>query len=241
MNLQELLEELRENILRDASTVVSGPADSLFNDASLVRYINDAEVQFAKQTLCLRDESTPAVCHIQLVAGQAEYGLDPRVIALFGARVVDRHLHRTTYSSMVQRRGDVSFSSSVESWGRNHSGPELVYSDREDGRVGVYPAPSQSFIDATGGLLILRVARKPLNPLVATSLKAEPEVREEYHLDLLEWAAWRALRNNDADVEALAKASAHKKRFLDATAELKAQAKRLLMQEIQFGLSTNWS
>lgn len=242
MNLEELLEELRENVLHDVSdAVVSDAGDYLLSDKTLIRYINDAEVQFAKQTLCLRDESTPAVCHVQLVAGQTEYELDQRVLALFGARVGNRHLHRTTYSSMIQRRGDVSFSPSIETWGHNHSGPELFYSDRESANLGVYPAPSQSFIDATGGLLVLRVARKPLNPLVATNMKAEPEIKEEYHLDMLEWAAWRALRNSDHDVENLAKASAHKKRFLDATNELEMQAKRLLMQEIQFGLSTNWS
>lgn len=242
MNLEELLEELRENVLHDVSdAVVSDAGDYLLSDKTLIRYINDAEVQFAKQTLCLRDESTPEVCHVQLVAGQTEYELDQRVLALFGARVGNRQLHRTTYSSMVQRRGDVSFSPSIETWGHNHAGPELFYSDRESAHLGVYPAPSQSFIGATGGLLVLRVARKPLTPLVATNMKAEPEIKEEYHLDMLEWAAWRALRNSDHDVENLAKASAHKKRFLDATNELELQAKRLLMQEIQFGLSTNWS
>lgn len=242
MNLQELLEELRENILRDTSdAAVADAGDFLFDDKSLVRYINDAEVQFAKSTLCLRDETTPAVCHLQLVAGQTEYELDQRVLSLFGARVSNRHLKRTTYAAMTQFRSDVSFSPAVETWGHNHGGPSLFYSDRESAKVGVYPAPSAEFITSTGGLLVMRVARKPLNPLVVTDLKAEPEVKSEYHLDMLEWAAWRALRNHDHDVENMAKASAHKKRFTDATKELEVAAKRLLAQDIQFGVSTNWS
>jgi len=242
MTLQELLEELRENILRDTSDAATAdPGDYLLSDKSLVRYINDAEVQFAKTTLCLRDETTPAVCHVQLVAGQSEYDLDERVLSLFGARVGNRHLKRTTYAAMTNRRGDVSFASPIETWGHNHGGPAVVYTDREDGRVGIYPAPSAEFILSTGGLMVLRVARKPLAPLVASNLKAEPEVKSEYHLDMLEWAAWRALRNHDHDVENMAKASAHKKRFVDATRELEVAAKRLLAQDIQFGVNTNWS
>lgn len=242
MTLEELLEELRENILRDTSDAVANdPHDYLHSDKSLVRYINDAQTQFAKQTLCLRDETTPAVCHVQLVAGQSEYVLDPRVLSMFGARVNYRQLKRTTYAAMTQRGGDVSFAPFTNAGACNTGGPMMFYTDREDGKVGVYPIPNEQFIESTGGLLILRVARRALEDLVVTNLKAAPEIKAEYHLDMLEWAAWRALRNHDTDIENLAKASAHKKRFNDATAELMRQAKHLLAQDIQFGLNTNWS
>lgn len=242
MTLEELLEELRENILRDVSDAVGAdPGDQLLSDKTLVRYINDGVVQFCKVTLCLRDETTPEVCHLQLEEGRSEYELDPRVLSLFGARVGNRHLKRTTYAAMTNRHGGLSFSPPVETWGNGHGGPSVYYTDRESGKVGVYPAPSAQFIESTGGLLVVRVARKPLKPLVVTDLRAVPEIPEEYHLDAVEWAAWRALRNHDTDVENMAKASAHKKRFTDATRELETQAKRLLMQDIQFGVSTNWS
>lgn len=244
MNVEELLEELRENILRDVSdSVTNGAGDYLLSDKSLVRYINDAEVQFAKETLCLRDETTPEVCHVQLLAGVEAYSLDSRVISLFGARVRGCHLKRTTYAAMTSRRGDLSWGPPVDThgWSRQYGGPSVFYSDREDGKVGVYPAPSAEYIEKTGGLLVLRAARRPLEALVATDLKATPEVPTEYHLDMLEWAAWRALRNHDHDVENLAKASAHKRRFTEAVAELKREAKRLLAQDIQFDIRTNWS
>jgi len=239
MNLEELLEELRENILRDVSDEVGHSQDSyLLNDRSLVRYIEEGVVKFAVGTLCIRDETTPEVTRVRLVPGVESYELDPRVVAVFGARVGHANLRRTTYSGMTSAP-DVAPSTSIEDWGRRytHAAPCWFYTDRESGKLGVWPTPGDN---AAGTDLILRVARKPLRKLEATDLKAVPEIPDEYHMDVLEWAAWRALRNHDADLEALAKASQHRKRFLETVEELSRQAKRLLAQDVQFRVNANW-
>jgi hypothetical protein len=70
-------------------------------------------------------------------------------------------------------------------------------------------------------------------------MKAEPEIPRQWHLDLCEWAAWRALRNHDNDLENLQKASAHKKAFEDVVELLGREAKRLLMQNMQFRVGQN--
>ncbi len=57
-------------------------------------------------------------------------------------------------------------------------------------------------------------------------LDAHPEIPEDYHLDLPEWGAWRALRNWDIDGEDRAKAEAHQKRFNDAIMECKRDTLR---------------
>jgi hypothetical protein len=236
MNLEELLEELRENILRDTSDEVGHNPDSYLTDTrSLVRYIQDGVVKFAVNTLCIRDESTPAVTRVALATGVESYDLDPRVVAIFGARIGATHLRRTTYSGMLGT-SDRAHSRPIEDWGRRAT-PMWFYTDRESGRMGVYPAPDDSL---DGYELILRVARKPLEPLTAADLKAVPEIPEEYHLDVLEWAAWRALRNHDADLESMSKASAHKKRFNETVEELSRQAKRLLAQDVQFAPNSHW-
>ncbi|HLU83722.1 MAG TPA: hypothetical protein VKZ43_09990, partial [Trueperaceae bacterium] len=161
MNLEELLEELRENLLRDVSDEVgSGQDGYLHNDKTLVRYIQDGVVKFAVGTLCIRDETTPEVTRIPLVAGVDSYDLDPRVISLFGARVGDCHLRRTTYSGML-RTEDVTLQRSLVEWSVDErtSTPAWFYTDRESGRVGVYPRPGANL---DGHELIIRVARKPL-------------------------------------------------------------------------------
>ena len=56
MTLGELLDELRRNVLRDASTAANGRDvdDALWSDDTLLLYLRDAETRFAAQTLCLR-------------------------------------------------------------------------------------------------------------------------------------------------------------------------------------------
>jgi hypothetical protein len=43
------------------------------------------------------------------------------------------------------------------------------------------------------------VCRKPINELVLNNLEAVPEVPEDHHLDMLDWAAYLALRIVDQD------------------------------------------
>ncbi|MNM65409.1 hypothetical protein D3C81_768560 [compost metagenome] len=237
MNLQELLEELRDNLLRDMSDEVDARnAGQLWTDRALVRYINDGMVQFAVQTCLLRDETTPELTRIVLVEGQEQYAMDERVVAVYGARVENWHLSRTTYAGLFSNRGDVTLGF-VRQGPYSNGRPHRFYTDRETNKIGIYPPPSA---EHAGDTLILRVARKPLQPLVATNLKAVPEIPEEHHLDILEWAAWRALRNHDVDAENMAKASAHKTRFNDAVKELSRKAKRLQAQDLQFDVRTNW-
>jgi hypothetical protein len=52
MELSDLLDELRNNILYDRSDSVSGDPDQLWSDATLVRYINEAQRRFAKSWSC---------------------------------------------------------------------------------------------------------------------------------------------------------------------------------------------
>lgn len=232
MKLGDLVAELRENILRDTSDAVnSNPSNYLLSDKSLVRYINEAQQKFATRTLCLRDESTAEICNIAMVEGQVAYDLDPRVVAVYSLASPDNklHLQRTTYANMVSApdvpRGDYRFTQA------DNGRPRLFYTDRETGRLGVYPAPDA---EHSGVSLIMRVGRLPLADLTPDNMDAVPEIPAQWHMDLLEYAAWRALRNHDSDLENLQKASAHKKAFEDVVLLLEREAKRLLMQNLQF-------
>lgn len=238
MNVKELLEELRENLLRDISDEVNvQDTGLLWSDSTLVRYINDGQVHFAVETGLFRDETTAPITRITLVEGQEQYALDPRVIAVLGARIAPNwHLSRTTYGAMFSNSGDVALGY-VRQGPFTNGTPRRFYTDRETGKIGVYPPPDAQ---SAGQTVIMRVTRKPLEPLKVNDLNAVPEIPEEFHLDILEWAAWRALRNHELDGENMAKASAHKKRFEDAVAELERKSKRLQAQDFQFDVRTNW-
>lgn len=244
MNVGELLEELRENVLADISDEVKTSADGqLWSDSTLVRAIADGQLQFATRTLCLRSESVAELCDIQLVPDQEMYAMSPKVISVYGARVfyppegsapnvrtrID-HLDQVSYGTlMTSGRGDVLVGGAVRTVATTgRCAPAVFYTDRETNRIGVYPAPSEAL------LLRLRVAHRPLRRYSANDLTTELEIPEEHHMDVLEYAAWRCLRNHSADSEDIPKASTHKRAFDAAVEELRRTAKRTMAREIQF-------
>lgn len=232
MTLEDLLDELRDNLLRDVSTAVDQEsAGELWTDRTLIRYINDAHEKFAARALCLRDATTPAVTQITLVAGQQHYTLDSRVRAVLSARMApDRRLGRTSYGFGLTGSQELAPATATIEWARTGL-PEVFFTDYQTDSIGFYPTPSTT----EAGLVVqMQVARLPLSPLTQQGLTVEPEIPGEYHLDMLEWAAWRALRNHDTDAENMNKASAHKTRFEDALKELEKRVKQQMAQEFQF-------
>jgi hypothetical protein len=97
----------------------------------------------------------------------------------------------------------------------------------------VWPTPSA---DEEGLVLNLRVARLPLVTFTADKLREVCELPEEHQLDMLEWAAYRALRNSDIDGHSDA-AGKHEKRFDDAVQEILKDIRRKMHAPIawQFG------
>lgn len=247
MKLSDLLDELRRNVLRDASTAANGRDvdDALWSDDTLLLYLRDAETRFAAQTLCLRDSRTAAVTEIALVSGQADYPLDSRVIACLSAVYDGRiSLGRSNYATRLGADAQLT-PNAARHEPREVGEPRLFYTDKDTGYIGVYPIPGDQ---QHGKLLRLQVGRYPLTPLSKTDLDAEPEVPESWHLDLVEWGAWRALRNHDADIDGdpnnisivMARANMHRKRFDDAVAECKREAKYLTTQNVEFGPRADW-
>ena len=72
-------------------------------------------------------------------------------------------------------------------------------------------------------------------------MSAELDLPALFHLDVLEWAAYRALRNHDADAENMGKAEQHRQRFDQAVTEGRDYARSLLNREIRFSPKTRWS
>lgn len=245
MTLRELLDELRTNILRDVSTAANGRIKdgSTWTDVALLRYIRDAEAKFVSQTMCLRDSRTPVVAQIQLVAGQAEYDLDPRVVSVHAAQLGDSVvLGRSNWGTRFGGFGHLTPNTSYTA-PQEVGQPRIYYTDRDTKSIGFYPTPSPQ---QDGVVVRMQVARMPLTPM--SGMDDVSEIPEQYHLDLVEWAAWRALRNHDPDIdganEALAllraRTEQHRTRFEAAVAECKRQFKHLNVQQVEFGPRANW-
>lgn len=238
MRLSELLEELRRNILRDTSTAVTpahgGDERQLWSDSALIRYINDSYFKFARRTMCIRDDSTPAVCTVHLREGVNRYKLHTATLAVYAAALPNGIvLTREHSNSAVFAPANVARAS----YGRTlwRGGPAVYTTDSAVRTLVLQGMPSQ---ELDGQVLQLRVARLPLTQLGGPN--DEPEIDECYHLDLLEWAAYLALRNHDVDAENLVKASSHRRRFDEVVEEAVVTVRRREFEPLKFEPNTDW-
>lgn len=238
MTLEELLDELRTNVLRDTSTAVTASeADNLWTDATLVRYINEGYFQFARRTQLLRDDATPAVTQLTLVQDVGRYKLDRRVLSVQSVHLSDgTPLIKSTHPTLFFEPANVARATTgVPNWQPGR--PSLYTVDTAMRILRIRGTPSAAMV---GEVLQMRVTRLPLEPLCIDDLQGEPEIPGDYQLDMLEWAAFRALRNHDTDGENLRKASAHKTRFMQAVEEVLTDNRRQMFTPIQFQPNAHW-
>ncbi len=239
MRLQELLDELRDNILNDRSDSVSGDPDQLWTDATLVRYINEAVRRFAKRSFVIRDNTTPEVVNVTLEEGVTEYTLHPSILSVLSAKVdgATRDLNRVGHVVLGDysnpnaeifnaalldqlQAGEPQAFTTDETIGEDDDGTNAAVTMR------VYPEPSA---DADGTLIKLRVIRMPIDHLAANTLSAIPEIPADHHLEMLDWAAYLALRIVDQD-------AGNMKRAADFAASFETHvndAKRLVLRKLR--------
>ena len=210
MNLTALLTELRQNILRDRSNQFSGPSDQLWDDATLVSYIDAAQARFARLTGIIRDANTPEYCSITVTPGTDAYQLHPKVISVLSAKFQGEncdlaragHKALTTYAMPDTYFFDPGQLSNLPP-GKvvAYSTDESVTADAEGSfssvTFRVYPMPAANY-NVTP--IQLRVTRMP-RELSLRNLMAVPEIPELHHLEMLDWAAYLALRVGDHDAE----------------------------------------
>jgi hypothetical protein len=250
MNLREMLEELREGILHDKSDQLPGSdnSDYLWSDRTLVRYINEAQRKFCIDALILRDGTTNEVTRVQMTPYQNEYDLHPSVIAVLSVKCEgDRaDLARAGHSSFDTYHMPDSYYFDPSQLSQLPPGKVVAYDTDEwvnqddNGSFGVmnlrlYPKPSLNHVQ----LMKLRVIRKPLYKFSVENLDAVPEIPEEHHMDILDWAAYLALRKVDRDAEDTGRAENFKASYLQHVEEAKALSKRKTFTPMQWGFGRN--
>lgn len=247
MKLAELLDELRVNILNDRSDRTGGSSDYLWTDATLTRYINEAQRRFARKGLVIRDSKTADCCQITLVAGQKEYTLHPSVLAVISARYEDDNvdLARGGHSAFDTYRQPDSYYFDPSQLSSLPPGKPLAFSTDEtleaddNGSISTvvlrtYPTPTA---DQAGKKLLLRVVRLPLEPLKSNN--SVPEIPEDHHIEMLDWAAYLALRIVDHDAGDPARANEFRASFEDHVRRARTDAMRKLFAPTQWGFGRN--
>ena len=249
MTLGELLSELRVGILHDTSNAVAGASDYLWTDEQLVRYINEAQRRFARHALVIRDFTTPQCCQFTTVASQDTYPLDPSVLAVLSIRMTGdkADLARAGHSSFNTYHQPDTYFFDPSSLSQIPPGKPLAF-DTDEGvtqtdygtaaitNVRLYPTPIAPY---NGIVANLRVARLPLTRFNVNNLSAYPEVPEDYHLDMLDWAAYLALRVADTDAGDIARANGYKASFEEHCRVAKAEFMRKTFTPLQWGFGRN--
>lgn len=198
MTLDELVAHLRGAVLRDTAK------PQLWSDAELTRYLNEAQDQFARRTHCLLDEESDFTL-LATASGTALYTLNESVVFV----VEMFHADGTPVRNATRARMSRSLGAAK---------PRFYTTDAAVRTVKLFPTP-----DAAYDLQML-VARKPKAKLVNDS--DSPEIDEDFHLPLCEWAAYRALRTNDTDGSNLMEAAKFRESWEQAVRDGKRAAMR---------------
>ena len=252
MRTDELLGELRNHMLRDVSDQVAGASDYLWSDNGLIRYINEAQNRFARQTKCIRDAVTPKVCQFTTVADQQFYTLDPHVVSIISIRMTgDRaDLARAGHSDFdTYRQPDTYFFDPAQlaqmppgkplAWSTDEGVIQDSYGSFTAPQLRLYPIPTSPYAGVVGNM---RVARVPLVKLSISMPEAVPEIPEAHHMDMLNWAAYLALRGVDLDVAgggAWDRAKEFRAAFDDAISDMKRDAQSKMFRPLQFAFGRN--
>jgi hypothetical protein len=208
MKLDDLLDELRNNILNDRGSS-TGDDDKLWSNKTLIRYINEAQRRFAKRSYCIWDAVTAEVVDVTLVAGQVEYDIHPSIISVVSAKLEGSQtdLARIGHVLLGEYRTENTNTQFNASLIGTAVGAPLAYATDErlaeddDGNLAamsikVYPTPRTQ---EAGQKIKLRTVRMPLDELTTGAMSAVPEIPADHHLEMLDWAAYLALRIVDQD------------------------------------------
>jgi hypothetical protein len=216
MTGQDLLDELRNDILDDASVPY------LWNDPFLLRILNRAEQQACRRSYLLTDSTTikdgvggtsgDPVTQITIVPNTGTYTLSKKVLQIKRVKLslMAEPLLPTTRDEL---------DSLVYSW-ETASGTAGT-AGTAGGDPAVYPT---HFLSEVGNELVL-IKTPTINdtvsmvvsrlPLFDFTLKTSPEIDPKHHDGLLDWAAHLAYMKNDSDTLNMTLAVYYEKKFTE--------------------------
>jgi hypothetical protein len=252
MRTGELLAELRHHVLRDVSDQVAGASDYLWSNNALIKYINEGQNRFARQTKCIRDATTPNICQFTTVDNQPFYALDPHIVSVISVRMTgdQADLARAGHADLdTYRQPDTYFFDPAQlanmppgkpvAWTTDEGTIQDTSGSYTAIQLRLYPIPLAPY----GGIIgNMRVARVPLTLLSLSNPDGVPEIPEAHHMDILNWAAYLALRGVDLDVAgggAWDRAKEFRAAFDDAVNDMKRDAQSKMLRPLQWAFGRN--
>lgn len=186
------------------------------------------------------DSTTPEVTQIVLEEGEPLYELHESVLEVRAVKLSGVHANRrlkkvTSYE--VEDGSDAYMFSVPSGWYTQKGLVQAYTTDDEPNAIRVFPVPDENM---HGMVMRLKVVRLPITELVVPvegdeSTDRVPEIPSAYHLDLCEWAAYRALRNHDVEAEDIPKATTHRNQWERVVSKVRRRMRRKRMIPVTFG------
>lgn len=166
-------------------------------------WLDEAQIEACIRGRLLHESADPAVCEIDVTAGEAVYPLHAALYELdhLGFKVSGDTLRRKVRLVSTEELDDL-----LSDW-RDRTG-RVEYAVQDDTRIRLVPTPDEA------GTLLLEGYRLPLTSL-ATSGAASPEIHQSHHRHLLQWALYRAYSIPDAESLDLDRAALAERAFAD--------------------------
>lgn len=215
MNIKELIAQAREALADEVEP-------QLWSDEALVGYFNEAIQEACERALLIQDMTTPSVCRVEVLAGQALYKLHPSVLQVERATLAGRPLEESSIEDLDAIMGNWEVRSGqprqfvfMQTVGAGHPALQLV------------PIPTAA------GEISLRVYRGQINKLQLQGVCQTPEIPVRHHHKLVNWVARCAFLRPDADSHDADRAQVHEGYFVrdfgvrpDANVQRKRRDKR---------------
>lgn len=213
MKLADMLTYTAAQYLDDRTDLADGDGDSLWSDEFLVTQFNEAQRKLARAAWCIIENGVAPAGQIVLRTGVSLYPLHKSLLRVFDAtpttqvsplgRTEDIQIRNTNVLGQYPSDGfdavEIGSAASLAGNTTNTSGPPLaIATDAGFREARVFPPPTS---DQNGLIVNLKVARLPITWLTVDDTDAEPEVPEDYHVQLCEYAAGKALLLPNVDIE----------------------------------------
>lgn len=220
---------LRSELLAETQDIINDSySGGMISEASILRYMAEGQDEFCKRSGFFLD-----FYNFQLITevGVDSYTLDSRFIEVHDVfePATNRSLGRTTQEL---RRGVGYADSFPVEFATNTSDTSCWQVDKEAGILTMVPVPTTV---RTFTLQVWRRALVALNHQTDGSYDAEPEIPEDYHLALPEWAAFKIFSRHDMEVQDPVKANEHAANFRQYCRDGKEHFRRLTRQEVRCG------
>lgn len=170
-------------------------ARSAWSDALLLGWMAEGQDKFCEDTGFIVDLRSHK---ITLTENISIYDVPERVIEVFDIYNGTQKLHRLP-NNRVFVNTPMTDTPPV-------GPPQCWRPDIETGSIIIYPAPNAVF---DGVELGLHVQRYSFVPLDAAAPETYPEIPTRFHRACVEWAAFKALNNHDAEAQDPIKAAEH--------------------------------